>query len=355
MVLKFRISVGFVSVYDQILSVQEIMTPNDSCYLNESNTVVEGLNFFVFNIAAPTYFLFGISTRGICLIAFYKQYKKENAYGYQMFSAFCDMLAVITIFLCNLTIDNLAGFRLPGSLGFQQNYALMWYSARLAAPLDQASITAMMLALLSMSADRLLAMTRPFLYKTINHKRHQALAAFFCLFVGFSTSAFDMFRYDIRQNGDRYKIVIDYDYVATPTAAALAMVRNVTRVVGNVALVACNVIMVITYRMSVRKTGVVSDNDERLARRKRTERTLLALTLCQSIYSTVSMCIWNVYFGLAYNNPSFTSCTGKLMAPASHLVEQVGEIVQFFVMYAVSKQFRATIIDCLRCKEVEGS
>lgn len=330
------------------------MSANVSCDSNGTFTLSESLNFIAFSVVAPVYFVFGVSARTICLVAFYKQYKKEKAYAYQMFMALYDMLAIITFAACTLTLNNFAGFRLPGALWFQRNYVLMWYSAHLASPLDQSFITVTLLASLCMTADRVFALLRPLSHKAINHSRHQAVAASVCLFLGLATSAFDVCRYKVVKKGDLYELAVNYDYLAAVTAYVLAQIRNVVRFVGNIALVACNVIMVVSYRNSVLKVTVALNNDDLLAKRKRIERTLILLTLCQSIYSTINISLWNAYYGLVYGVLQFTACNGKIMAPINDLVMQVGEVVQFVVIWSVSKQFRATVRGSLRCKLDDG-
>lgn len=327
-----------------------------ACNLSETvQTATEITNYIAFKIVAPIYIIVGICLRGICLVVFYKQYKKEKAYNYQVFATFCELLRMFTCLSSTLTMNNLAGFRQVGSVWFQKSYVSMWYSARVAASLDQGFITVTLFAYLSMTADRLYALAKPFSYKAIDHKRHQTIAAFLCLFLGVSTSIFDTFRYDMREAGDHYVIVVNDEYVESTVGIVFSTIRNVVRMTGDVALIACNVAMVLSYRKSTRRINVASTNEHRQDKRKEIERTLLYLTFCQSVVTTVSMTLWNVYYGMVYSYRDFTECEGMLMAAIVDIITQMGDVVQFIAIWAVSKQLRESILGLVRCKTITDS
>lgn len=322
-----------------------------NCSLGESLLAIEKqLSFAAYTVVTPIYFIIGILSRGLCLVAFYKQSKHDKAYGYQGFAALSELFEVITVALCMATRNNFAGYRLPGATWFQKSYALMWYAAHLASPLEQGMITTSLLISLSMAADRTFAMAKPFLYKNINHRRHQLIAATISFTLGLSTSAFDAFRYQLRYDGIKYEMTVKEEYVATQGAFALAIFRNVVRILANLALVLCNILMIVYYRLKAHKVRAMDGNEERMAKRKSTHRTLVMLTLCQSVFTTSDLTMFNVYYSLVYMDSRFTSCFGKVMAPMDDLVLQITGVLEVFVLLSISRNFRAIISSVLCCK-----
>lgn len=328
---------------------------NNSVSCNLSDPIVHfkrGVSIAAYDILPPIYFVMGICSRCVCLVTFCKHYRKDKAFGYQILSSVSEILKVLTVTLCLVTLNNLSGFRLPGPEWFQTSYPLMWYSVRLAAPLDQAFITVSLLTSLCMTLDRVFAMAKPFLYKTIDHRRHLAIAAFCCFFFGVSTGMVDIYRYDLEETHNGFRIIVNEKYISSTTAVIFAHIRLTLRVVGNIALVFSNIVMLLLYRHNANKTKVMDKNAQRASKRKTTEWTLVILTLCQSVFTTIELTLWNTYFGMVFESPDFTSCFGKVLAPIAHSTMQIRDLVEFFSLCAISKQFRKMLADCVKCKTV---
>jgi hypothetical protein len=315
---------------------------------------VEHLNYIAYQICAPIYFIIGLVTRSISIAAFYKAYKEEKGYGYQLVASILEMFEIIASTLNMLTTNNMSGLRLPGALWFQQNYFLMWYSAVLAVPIKHAFITTSLLISLAMSADRVFALAKPFVYKNVNHKRHLAIIVVISLCIGFSTSIFDMFRYQVCNGDNRYKLCTDKVYTSSTTANVLSWIRTLLRIIANLILIICNIAMVIYYRSSANKINTSQhSNDQRTIKRKATEKSLILLTICDSIFTTAVMSMSNTYYILTYSDPKFSSCAGQIVAPVTDIIIQVAGVAKFFALLGISKQFRETIYklfsNCKKC------
>lgn len=265
-----------------------------------------------------------------------------------------DTLEVIAVSACITTLQNLSGFRVPGALWFQQNYALMWYSAHLASPLYNGFITTSLLMATSMAADRLFAVARPFVHRGINHKWHRITAIVICYFLGLSTGVFEAFRYWIEKGSNRYFIRVDEDYIQTTQAIALAAVQDFIRLFCNVALVVCNIALVICYRLNVHDMREVDEDEGHAAKRKATQRTLVLLTISQSTFTTADITMANIFYIFVYTIPSFTDCYAKVMAPVLELTVESAGILEFFALFAISKHFRKIIIHCFPCKRKQS-
>lgn len=332
------------------------MAANSTCYLGDITSITNQVYIAAYRVIPPFYFIIGILSRSISLAAFYRQYREEKAFAYQFLASLSDLVEVVTVTLYILTRNNLSGYRLPGVLWYQENYSLMWYAAHLSSPLEQGFVTISLLMALSMAADRVFAMAKPFAYKNANHYRNQLLAFICCFVLGLSTSAFDLFRYQVRLKGASnvlYEIFVDNAYIASGVAIGFDIIRNTVRIAGNVALVACNVSMIALYRANAQKVEVSDTNKERALKRKFKQKQLLILTLCQSFFTTIDLTMYNIYYTMVYTSPNFTNCFGKIFSPVCSAVLQLASLLEFFVLFAVSKQFRDVIISCLKWKNNE--
>lgn len=150
------------------------------CNFDKSTIILrDQLSFAAYIAITPIYFLVGLISHVFCLITFYKHYKKEKAFAYQFFVSFSQLLVVIMVSSSNTMLMNLSGYRLPGSLWFQQSYYLM-RAAYLASSLYNGFLTVSLLMSVSLAADRLFAIMKPFVYNKIKKGHHQAFAVALC-------------------------------------------------------------------------------------------------------------------------------------------------------------------------------
>lgn len=308
------------------------------------------LSFLCYTVLTPFYFLIGVFSRTICFIAFYRQYKHEKAYGYQIYVALSDTLEVITKSIDNVTNHNLAGFQLPGALWFQQNYFLMWYSAHLASPLAGVFITTSLFINTSMACDRLFVLWSPFAHQKIDHFRHQLIAITTCFLIGLSTSIFECFSYNVISDGYKYIMVVNEDFSQSETAFALQLLRNVIRMIGNVAIIGCNIAVVLLYYFRTHQNEILQGRLEHRIRVKSVQRTLFFLTISQSFFTTIDITMYTIYNSLFYTLDDFSDCIGKILGPATALTLQIACILEFGAIMIISRSFRNTILSCLTCK-----
>lgn len=102
--------------------------------------------------------------------------------------------------------------------------------------------------------------------------------------------------------------------------------------------------MVLYYRLSVTELVAFERNERGFARKRKVEKTLLVLTLCQSIFTSIDMAMFSIYYTLAYTVPTFLACVGKIVGPICDGVLSIAGIAEFFAMIAVSKGFRKTLL-----------
>lgn len=325
---------------------------SSSCPMGETAEEVKyDLYLAAYEIFLPFYFITGICGHGICIFAFSKEYRnKEKACGFQILASSSDFIECISVSLCMLTIGNLSGLRLqPGCAWFQENYFLMWFTAHIAVPLPHTFITTSLLIYVNMAADRAFAIAWPFKHQSMNHKRHQILAGIVSLALGASTSIFDAFRYQVGQDGNnKYIVYLDEAFVNSTTASVCDILRNIIRVGGNILLIIFNITMVVTYRVKARRICYGIRNEHMAKSRRSAQKTLLLLTLFQSIFQTADMTLYNVFFTLEYSITGFADCYGLVMSPICDLAVQIAGTLELFAVLIIWKQFRRTIYAFLR-------
>lgn len=326
----------------------------DCAFTDMEDVLTSYLYVASYEVFLPFYFVIGICGHGVCVFAFCKQCKKgkEQAYVYQVIASIGDIAEVIVVTLCQGMLCNLAGLRLPGESWFRKNYVLMWFSAHVTVVLEHTFVTTTLLLYVCTAADRAYAMANPFKHKTIDHKKYQILACVASFSIGLLTTIFDGFRFQVRLNGDLYEIYTDQAFVNSSLAFALALLRNAVRVVANVALTSCNIAMVIYYRSNFRKVGSTKVNQQRTAREKATQKLLLLLTLCQSLFTTVDMTLYDVYYTELYGVPGFSACGAELMSVICDMTLQVAGVLELFSLFAISKQLRQCVRNAVRCDGV---
>lgn len=309
-------------------------------------------------IATPIYFVLGTIGRSLCLAFFYKQYKQETAYMYQIFASVTDMLEILAVSLNMITFNCLSGYRFrPGVTWYKQSYPCMFWAAHLTSPLEQSFLTFSLLLSVSMAADRVFALSKPFKYRNSNRMRHQLTALTTCFLLSFTISIFDMFRFETFQDGDHYIIKVNQDYVTSNLALGMTMVRNCVRIIGDILLISCNVAVIVLYRSSVKTAAIaIAGNEQKEAQHKAMQRSLVLLTVCESFFNTIVITSWNIYYTLVYLDPTFSLCLGKLVGPICDLLLEVAGVLEFFALLLVSKQFRDAVFNQLKCmKEQVGT
>lgn len=310
----------------------------------------DNVNFAQYAIILPLYFTLGLFGHMICAAVFLKQAKNEKAYVYQIFLEITECLdnVVFSIFLLAFLGS---GAEREGYVWYQKNYVLMWYAAHLSIPLYNSFSMSCLLLSVSMAADRAFALMKPFVYKNINHKRHQQVALSLSLILGFGTTFFNARLFEVQDGIGHYIIGVDIAFVGTLASTILSHTCNVTRMVGLLALILCNVSILHNFRKHLNsKTKLVttqqpSVNDKkREAKEQATQRSLLLLTIAQSFFTAVTMFSFVIFYTAAYTVPLFNVCDHLLYAPLLNSVVMVCDLGKTCVIVAMNQKSRDLIV-----------
>lgn len=131
-------------------------------------------------IISPICFILGIFGHGLCLIAFYNQYKKDNAYVHQIFVTSANALYIIVHGLYVLNVYLAFGILVTPPPFLSSCYECMWVFYRLGVFLDITCTTMVQFFSLFTGTDRFLALRKGTAYKSTSKRTH-VLVAIICI------------------------------------------------------------------------------------------------------------------------------------------------------------------------------
>jgi hypothetical protein len=321
--------------------------------------VREDLYFTAYMIVTPIHFVFGLSIHILCLMGLFKKAKKETIYTYQIF-----VIAVETFETLVFVLYSLDYYWCPKFKWCQANHFLMWYDGGLSVALLNATTTTRLLLAVSMAADRVFALYRPFAYKNIKQKRHQFFALFVSISIGILTS---LFAVNLSSNFVWDEVQEIYVRGAQTSPAKpnllkkyLSYTRDFVRMLALLVLITCNSIVI---RLYSNKQKVVTNstiaNEKREAQRKGIEKNVIFLTTSQSILTSIDIGFYVGYYICRYSLPADVICVmNTLVTPLLDGTLQVTSTANLYVIALISKSFRKSILDQLRfvcCKEIKAT
>lgn len=334
------------------------MADLDGCGLSEALLTFQSWAMFTDSyIVMPFYLTVGLSTNIILLVAFYKQSKQDNAYAYQVSLTMSKSCEIFTYSMFIMSYKWCAAVETPvGCTWFMKNYSLMFYAAHIACPVFNGFIIISLLLSVAMSADRVFALAKPFVYKNINHKRHHRIATAICVVTGVLTSAFEVNRWHVLWppsghpvlENETYLVRYDEEYLATDLATYLGHLRTTLRILAVFTLISLNIAMAMIFRKRNKKVGhLVSGNDTKERERKAAERTLLILTVYQSVLNAIAQTPHSGYSIAAAASPVFNRCYGIVVAPFVDMAIELSDSADFFVVIAINKRMRRLVLQVL--------
>lgn len=319
---------------------------NSNTYCDWYIAAAEVTNYSYAYIVTPLLFIFGFTTQSLMLITFYRQAKKESGYWYQLFLAACDITVVVTRTFYVVTFDILFNGKVTWCIS---NYGCMWITMHLSIPVANMFVTTSLLLAVAMSADRVFALGKPFLYKNINHKFHRVVACITCIIIGIGSSIFDIFRYDPGLGPDGfYTRKRNEAFTSSLVAIALSHLRDAIRGVGTLVLIICNVVMLVLYHKYTRKIASIGSSSE-VKKRREKQKVLAILAISESVCNTLSMAALLTYYSLYYMYPNFINCENRFVSGLQDMITDFSAVADCFVVFVVSKTFRSMIFESVPC------
>lgn len=332
-----------------ILASYSMLNLRNCGFANQTLISTENMYFVTFYILLPYYLTLGLLSNIILLVAFIKQAKIEGHYAYQV-------SVVITKTFENVTFGLFLGgaYWFAGLAGdkaqwFISNYTLMHITMRILGPLHHIAIFLSLSISVAMSADRVFALWKPFIYKVINHRLHRNAALVACILSSIGLCVDYYWYYDILEDHITgfYTLSTNLGYVGTMTAQVLEGIRAPIRLVLVAVLIILNIFMLLIYRRRMHKLKRMSmSNQEKADARKETHTELIILTICQSCLTCLDQIPHSVMQVIRHQSELWARC-GLVMAPVADGAIMVSDAMEFWIIFVVNHRIRANILEVM--------
>lgn len=313
--------------------------------------------FITYYMIGSIYLLIGLPGQLLALAAYRKQYKLQRAYMYQVFCAANDTAFLISQVLYVFGHEICSGIDEdhPGCLWYRQSHLFMLYDTYLSVTLPNTFFTISILLALATTIDRVIALMKPFLHKTLKHSRHQLIALASCILIGVLVNASDVLLQEITPSkDDMYSVVINEAYDSSVLSKVTWYSRNVVLGVGVFGLAAGNWLLIHLYRKRNYKNVQLTQNSDKDAEMKARERTLLSVTVSQAFLKFCAASVVVAYYTVSTYAMSYLVCIDPLVSPLCDAVIMVTGTIEFYLVMSFSAQFRQEVRKLMdvfrRCK-----
>jgi hypothetical protein len=305
-------------------------------------TSVNNAHFAFYTIIQPCCAIFGIFGHIIFILAIRSGTTKQKAYRYQSYSLVSETLEII-MFVLNTISRRLSGIYYDDMIGwlwYRKIYILMFYSAHVSIPLLDSTLSISLFLAVCASADRVFVLTKPVAYQNLNHKLYQNLALVICVSVGLLINADNCFLIELDyDNGTKmYSIVLSDLYVHNRAIVIWGFVGHAIRILAIILLITCNFVIVRQYR---KRFGNLNDNKE--AKKRKAEKTLILLIVCESSFFTIGTFVFIGNFISHAIAPDLYLCEGAIFAPLMNSVLMLASAADFYAALVISKHFRLMV------------
>lgn len=307
--------------------------------------IIDQLRIGVYHVLTILYLIIGISTSLILLAAFYKQSRTERAYRYQIVFTLSKLFETYA-FGSFLLADK--WFQDEEVRWFVTDYRSMYVFISFGLGLHHTFIISSLLLSIAMAADRVLALRKPMVYKSINHTKHQLIASVVCFALGFLAAGPLFVSKSIVKSGDRFVEIYNYAIDATIIGSLCFYLRLVLRAGGVVLLVILNVVMFNFFRQRMRKVATMTNNSPQDEEKRSRDKMLLWLNIyqaCIMLANQVPHVSWQVL--IFFLTGGFANCEGRLVGALCDAVLMLTDTADFFIVIAIKKKMRKLVVNAL--------
>lgn len=305
----------------------------------------------LFCIVFPTGLLLRLIGHGVCLLAFYRQAKKESGYCYQIALTSNEIFRILleaSYYFGNFFFWSPNG----GSAWFLHSYALVFYAAHLSVPLYHVCYTNNLRISCCMAGERVFAMWKVVAYKQANHKLIRIVSLILCVTIGFLTSVFEYFQYSnpvLNTSTDYYELSLNMGFLQSFLSNFLAQLRNAVWLCAWLVLLILNVSMTILYRNHARQMAQMIIRSGGQQKAMSAEMILTLITAMQSCFIFLETTSGIIFLGTIYIRPAFVDCEAYLWVHILNTFAMVMEICNCYVLWIVSRRFRALLAEHVPC------
>jgi hypothetical protein len=331
------------------------MADNNTTVCDHSPTytwISHNVFFATYYVIVPTCFFIALPGHFCALTVFYKEYKTQHAYMYQFVTALMD--AAVIFAKIAYAMGNILWAGGGDGVGFawyKKYYVLMFLAAHVLIPLANICFTISLLLVLSTAIDRVFALSKPFVHKSINHKLHQTIAFVCCFVIGIAVVITDCQMYNVGVGSDGfYALVINLEYSSSTASAVTWLMRNCVLSFSIISLALCNGTLLYLYKKRNKKVNTMTGgNSRKEIERKAQEKTLLVLTVSQSSLNFISAsALISIYMAMTYID-TFFMCDLELFVSLLDATQMLADVLDFYLAFAISKNFRQLIFSTIPC------
>lgn len=341
---------------DFVTETLEITTEasNDtSCNLSTTFiTAKNNLMLFAYVFVSTIHGLAGIPIHVICLIAFWKIAKRESLYVYQVIVVSLETVESI-LFVVYAYSMQWCFTTLPVVKTWWCDNYFTYHATQPVVSLLNVFTTARLLMVVAMCCDRCFAMTKPFVYKNINRKRHQLCAFTSCVLLGTFIGVPDWFILSIgRDDSGELAFLMNDQFLNSSFAKFSTALRTLILVASMTTLVLCNSITMFCHRKRKQQFSNhgKSRDDEKDRKKKADEKTLLLLTWFQTIFTFMDIFLYATYYLVQYAVPEFLDCEGDILTPVLDATLELNSVLNLYLTMIISKTFRRLIWNHVPCR-----
>lgn len=269
---------------------------------------------------------------------------------YQIFSAVNDIFLLLTYVGCVEGLQVCSGNQATSCDWYTKNYFLMFYAAYLSIPLCNVPFILSACLAVSMTIDRVFALSKPTMHMAIKHSRHQAVA-FFCSFViVLLTNVADGLQFGVGEApGGGYKLLKNTEYTASNLAAATVYSRNIILFICVIGLIVFNSVLLQLYRKKQEKhIELTGKNPAKAAEVRAQQTTLVVLVTCQSVLLSISAMVSISHYMCKIYVPGYRACYGSVTSAWMNGMQMITDGPKFYVVFAVNANFRRATLEILK-------
>lgn len=314
-------------------------------FSNITLDITEKMHYISIGILLPVYISLGIFSSIVLLIAFAMQAKQEQNYAYQLVVVASRAIENVSFGFYLVSAYWYSGLYEDKAEWFISSYALMFISMRLSMFLNFFLLYTNLFLTVAISADRVFALWKPFVYKNINHAHHTAVATSLSVAIAFLISVDHCWYYEVVEVGNNvYTAQMNYAYLSMGIAKILEDIRTPLRLMTIAGLIALNILMVLGYQRRMKKLQLMSTtNQDKADARTEANKELLILTICQCCLTCLEEIPHAIMHILLHQSDYWGMC-GLILSPVVHGAIIIADLAEFLVVISVNRKMRQNVI-----------
>lgn len=308
--------------------------------------------FYTFSLLGfkPTLLSVDLFGHLLCFVGFYKESRKNRLYSFQCYEIAAKCLDALAA-LFSLFVLCFVGTPLSigdGSVWYKSSYTLMYMSAKFGITAYDIATNIKLFVTIAMTLDRFFAMTKPMKYQNLNRFRWEFAALSLAGGMAILINSYGFYTNQVKkiENSEFYVIVQNVELVSSTTYRSLVFLRTGIFLMSLIISIGCNAKIIAVHKNRNKNVALIilgQDDPAKINARRETEKTLLTLTIFQSVQILNEFFIKILHSCLDTFLTGFVACEGRLFTTVRYVEVTLINSMDFYVMIFVNRQFRQMI------------